>query len=265
MEIFKQLKQNKDLIIAQKKSVMKKADSFNFNVPITQIKDDVIKAINPLENVDLETINVSVVINTTNIMDSHNDVHIPGIWTKSLNEKKALYLLQEHELSFEKIITDNLKAYTKQYSFSELGYPELKGTTEALMFDAVVDSDRNEFMFEQYLKGYVKNHSVGMQYVKLFLCINSNEAIYKEEKDNWNKYISYVANQDKAIESGYFWAVTEAKIVEGSAVPIGSNYATPTISVSATQNIEAEPITSSKEKQKQLFFINQLKQTNEKL
>ena len=35
-----------------------------------------------------------------------------------------------------------------------------------------------------------------------------------------------------ADERGYFWYVLEAKCVEGSAVPIGSNTATPTLSIS---------------------------------
>jgi hypothetical protein len=70
-----------------------------------------------------------------------------------------------------------------------------------------------------------------MQYVQILLCINSEEKYYTEEKTNWDKYYPMVANKDVADERGCFWAVTEAKIIEGSAVVIGSNGATPTISV----------------------------------
>lgn len=248
-ELFKYLKENKSLLITEKKSSLKKADSISYSVPVFNAKGDVIKsAPNVLDGqVDLEEIKVSVVINTTNILDSHGDVHMKGIWTKSLKEQKNLYLLQEHNMDFEHVITDSLTASAKSYTWAELGFPEFKGNTEALIFDANVLSDRNEFMFEQYIKGYVKNHSVGMMYVNLFLCINSDEKYYREEKDNWDKYINEVVNKQDAIDLGYFWAVTEAKVVEGSAVLRGSNYATPTLSVTTTQNIEADTITSSKD------------------
>jgi hypothetical protein len=36
--------------------------------------------------------------------------------------------------------------------------------TEALVFNVEIDKDRNDFMFNQYAKGYVKEHSVGMRY-----------------------------------------------------------------------------------------------------
>jgi hypothetical protein len=57
-----------------------------------------------------------------------------------------------------------------------------------------------------------------------------------EEKENWDKYIGKVANVEQAEEEGYFWAVTEAKIVEGSAVLFGSNRVTPTLSNNKTQD-----------------------------
>jgi hypothetical protein len=70
-----------------------------------------------------------------------------------------------------------------------------------------------------------------MRYVQLFLCVNSEVKYYIEERENWESYIGEVINADEAEESGFFWAVTEAKVIEGSAVPIGSNWATPTQSV----------------------------------
>lgn len=243
-ELFKHLKDNKSLLIAEKKANKKLADAISYAVPISTPNGISIKS-ESFGQVDLETIKAEVVINTTNILDSHGDVHMKGIWSKSLKEKKILYLLQEHEMKFEKVITDELKASVKSYNWSDLGFSEFKGTTEALVFDATINSDRNEYMFEQYFKGRVKQHSVGMQYVNLYLCIDSDEKYYKEEKANWDKYINEVVNKQDAIDLGMFWAVTEAKIIEGSAVLRGSNYATPTLSVTTTQDIEADTVTSS--------------------
>ena len=72
-----------------------------------------------------------------------------------------------------------------------------------------------------------------MQYVKLALAINDED--YETELAVWDKYYDKIANKNVADNTGYFWAVTEAKAIEGSAVPIGSNQATP------THDIKVEP------------------------
>ena len=234
--LFDYIRENKKLLILEKKAITKHADlvsSFIFS----ESKEDVAleKAVIDSEVVNLDSMTASVVINTTNIMDSHSDVHIPGIWNKSLKEQKILYLLKEHKMEFESIISDQVKAIAKTISWKELGY-DLAGNTQALIFNAKVLKARNEYMFNQYAKGYVKNHSVGMRYVQLDLAMNSSAPSDKEEKKIWDKYINQIVNKEVAEEKGYFWAVTEAKIVEGSAVPLGSNYATPTLSIGKESN-----------------------------
>lgn len=77
-----------------------------------------------------------------------------------------------------------------------------------------------------------------MRYVKIFLAINSDSLEHKEEFEVWQKYASQVANIKEAEAQGFFWAVTEAKIIEGSAVVKGSNIATPTLS---TETKDFEP------------------------
>lgn len=229
-ETVKFLVENKDLIIAQKKAVMKKADAvFHFKVNDTVM--DANKAdISQIDLTNTNALNVKAIINTTNIMDSHDDVHIPGLWTKSLQENQNIMHLQEHNLAFKYIISskEDLSAYTKYYNWTDLGY-NYSGQTQALEFDSNVKKSRNEFMFKQYANNYVDNHSVGMRYVKVFLAVNDPE--YPEEFEVWNRYANSVVNLELAIEKGYFYAVTEAKIIEGSAVPIGSNHITPTRSV----------------------------------
>ena len=227
-QLFDYLHKNHDRIIAVKKAEMKRADALFCPVAIGKDEQlEVIKANAPITE-DIEEIKVRVVINTTNLMDSHNDVHIPGIWNKSLKEAKNIMHLQEHEMKFDHIIADgdDLKPYVKTYTWQELGFT-YPGTTQALIFDSTVKEERNDFMFEQYYKGRVKNHSVGMVYVKLLMAINDKD--YTEEYKTWNKYIDQVANREDAEATGYFFPVLEAKVVEGSAVPAGSNWATPTL------------------------------------
>lgn len=219
---LKKLKDNKHILIAEKKATLKYADAVVLEATTQQI--DVVNKENGEVKADLTKLKLKVVINTTNILDSHGDVHIKGLWKKTIKENKNLFLLQEHQMKFDKIISDKITAYTEPYDYNG---KEL----EALIFETEITKERNPFMFEQYQKGFVKNHSVGMRYVKLEMAINSNEKYYTEEKAVWDKYIDQVANKEKAEEQGYFFAVTEAKAIEGSAVVVGSNQVTPTLLV----------------------------------
>ena len=233
---------NKELISSKKKNAIKRGDIIAFS-PISEenINKEVIKAGVDLSTMDMDTLRAKLVINTTNVIDSHMDCHIQGLWTKTLSESKTLYLLQEHEMEFDKIISDSvnddLVATAESISWKKLGYP-YNGETEALIFDVQIKKDVNEYMFNLYKKGRVLNHSVGMRYVKMFLCIDSDEAYYSSEKANWDKYYSQVMNKEVADEKGYFWAVTEAKVIEGSAVVKGSNEYTPVMEIEIEKQAE---------------------------
>ena len=229
---------NKETLTTQKKSAIKYADGIGFPISSTSAveykgritfieKDGIIPK--EVEN-DINQIQVKAIINTTNILDSHGDVHLKGIWNKSIKENKRIMHVQEHKSQeFDKIIAsgDELKASVKDYSWKELGY-DVEGKTQALVFDSTVKESRNPYMFEQYKNGYVNNHSVGMRYVKMDLAVNDKD--YEKEKGLYDKHIDSIANKSDAEDAGYFWVVSEAKVVEGSAVPSGSNPITPTMS-----------------------------------
>lgn len=243
-ELFKALKENKKSLIALKKSIEKRADAFSYSYSTT-IENNVNKEeLN--YNTEIDKLQVKVVINTTNFIDSHNDLHINGIWNKSVsdNANKGFLHLQEHDRDFDKVISDNAIGTIETLTWKSLGFP-YNGKTEALIFDSTIEKKRNEFMFKQYANGWVKNHSVGMRYVKIDLAINSQSEHDKDEKELWDKYYPIVANKEVADERGYFWVVSEAKIIEGSAVVMGSNSATPTLSIE--NKTEAEIITSEQE------------------
>lgn len=243
-ELFKALKENKPSLIALKKSTEKRADAVSYvNSEVSKLNTN--KEENGTQT-EIDKLQVKVVINTTNFIDSHNDLHINGIWNKSVsdNANKGFLHLQEHDRDFDKVISDNAKGYVESVTWKSLGLP-YNGKTEALIFDSVIEKKRNEFMFNQYANGWVKNHSVGMRYVKIDLAVNSESEWDKDEKELWDKYYPVVANKEVADERGYFWVVSEAKVIEGSAVVMGSNSATPTLSVE--NKSEADTITSEQE------------------
>ncbi|UYW02106.1 hypothetical protein K5I29_04185 [Flavobacterium agricola] len=252
---FDWLIKNESMLIDQLKSTNKTSDVFFAVMPVEH-KDNANKAEgdNQETNAVSNKIKVKVIINTTGLLDSHSDVHIPGIWKKYLKEAKKHYLVNQHRFNFEGILSDEVKAYTEEFTWKELGY-DYEGTTEALVYETVldldsvwIDSPENKKLYNLYKSGKVNNHSVGMRYMKLYMCINSTDADYAEKKDNWDKYFPYVANKEDALQNKFFWAVTEAKAIEGSAVLRGSNFATNTISVEEIKNEEAEVITSDTNK-----------------
>lgn len=255
---FSFLQENKSNLIYESKTVMKKADGiFVPTVNITGFKNHSKKFINK-QNENLTSLRKRLIINTTYIMDSHDDVHIDNIWNKSVKENKNAKHIQEHKMSFDKIISDgeDLKVYVQTYKFRDLGY-DADGDTQALVFDSNIKQDRNSFMFDEYLKGRVNNHSVGMFYVDLALAINCDGTEFKEEYDIYSKHISRIANKDYVEEKGYFWAIYEAKFIEGSAVPLGSNFLTPTLE--PKQFTQEEEISAASKARLQAYknlFIN---------
>ena len=248
-DLFAFLIKEKSDLLAQKMNTVKFADG----VGVSLEADTDYNSVNKADHTSNENeIQVKAVINTTGLMDSHKDVHIAGLWKKSLKENKRIMHIQEHQSnSFDKIISsgDDLKASTKTMAWKALGF-NAEGNTQALVFDSTVKASRNKYMFDLYKGGFVDNHSVGMRYVKIAMAINSSDDAYITEKAVWDKYYPEIANNKEADSTGYFWAVTEAKVIEGSAVPMGSNPITPTISIKneplKDTQIEAEQSLQSK-------------------
>jgi hypothetical protein len=234
-ELFKELKDNKSSLVSLKKSETKQADA-SFYIETSQDKKEAITKAELVATEPNSNLLVKAVINTTNLLDSHGDVHIDNIWKKSINDNKFFLHLQEHQRGFDKVISDTSIGSVLNTTFKKLGF-DFEGKTQALVFETEIEKKRNPFMYDQYLNGWVKQHSVGMRYVTLYLCIDSEADWNKEEKEYWDKYYPMVANKDLADEKGYFWAVTEAKIIEGSAVVMGSNYCTPTQTVETKEAV----------------------------
>jgi hypothetical protein len=120
-----------------------------------------------------------------------------------------------------------MTASAEMYDWSFLGF-SYSGKTQALVFKGQIRKEDNPYMFDQYARGKVKQHSVGMQYVEYALAVNSEDKYWRDEKENWDKYKDSVVNLK---DDDHFWIITKARVIEGSAVLRGSNQATPTLSI----------------------------------
>lgn len=231
-ELFKFLIENKKELTTQKRATIKHTDGLGLLYPIKNVEKE-------LHTSAEDKIKVLAIMNTAYIMDSHDDVHIENCWKKTMENTKNVLHLKEHEKNFSSIIASgkDLKVSTQKFQWADLGF-DYEGETEALVFESIIRKERNPYMFEQYKNGYVTSHSVGMSYIKVELAINSDE--FEQEKKIWDNHIDKIINKQQAIERGFFWAVYEAKLYEGSAVPLASNPITPTISVEPISTLQKQ-------------------------
>jgi hypothetical protein len=225
-ERFAYLKANKAELVAFKQSAIKYCDA---QLPTAEEgQEQVIKALSTSTENDTESsIKRTLIGNTYNWMDSHDDVHVDNTFNKSIGERVGkIWHLHDHEQKITAKVGIPEKIYEQEVKWTDLGISK-SGTTTALFMDSNILKDYNSLMFNEYKSGNVDQHSVGMYYVKVELALNDKDSV--EEYKVWNQYINNLGNKKKAEEKGYFWAVKEAKLIEISAVLQGSNELTPTI------------------------------------
>ncbi len=242
-DMFKALKDNKDQILSLKKSAIKHSEGISLTIKTTkhgtETKGD------PIE-VDKDANFIYPVINTTNIMDSHKDVHFPGIWNKSISEQKSkVYYAVNHKLEIGSIIAypKDVEIFTEDFTFRELG-KEVDGTTQALVYKVKVQDYANKDALAIIENKLPAQNSVRMQYIKVQMGVNSTDEAFKEEKAYYDKHIDGIANKEEVEADGYFFGVHEAKISqEGSLVLQGSNSVTPILYASEPHKSTHEPKT----------------------
>jgi hypothetical protein len=232
-ELFKAIVKEYDKIVAVKKATIKSSDGVPMRMLTT--KGEAMKSFDFMKNGKYYP-----VINTTNILDSHSDVHLKNIWTKSVKDQQGkVFYLVNHSIKVGDVVAwpDNVRPFVQELSWEELGY-EYEGTTEALIYEVELDDDSNDTAVKAIKNKRPVQNSVRMQYVKIEMCINSGDKDHKDYKANYDKYFPEIANKEAEVE-GYFWAVSEAKIVkEGSMVLDGSNQATPILENNTSQPSE---------------------------
>ncbi len=88
-ELFEHIVKNEEAIFTQAKMEMKKADGLGFDSILLK-KDVSEKAVSVEDLLAKDVLEAKLAINTTNVIDSHKDLHIPGLWDKSLKENKHI-------------------------------------------------------------------------------------------------------------------------------------------------------------------------------
>ncbi len=240
-ELFDYLVLNKGELFEFKKAELKFADC----VGGTEFENKISKTLNTnnVDDVESGAIKRTIIGNTYNWMDSHDDVHLDGLFAVSIKERGTKILhLHDHEYKLTSKVGKPEKIYEKSVAWTDLGINKT-GNTMALFMDSEIKKSMNENIFLSYLNGEIDQHSVGMQYVKLELAINDKD--YKEEYAVWKAYVDRIGNKQRATDKGFFWAIKEAKLKEISAVLEGSNELTGTV-----QNIQSTKVADNTESDK---------------
>ena len=224
-ELLSYLVANKKDLIEFKRASMKFTDLFGES----HLEAAAIKGLNTSYTDDVASgiIKRTIVGNTYNWMDSHSDVHLDNVFSKSISDRQdRIFHLHDHEQKITAKVGKPTKIYEKSVAWADLGVDK-PGKTMALFMDSDIMKEWNAQVFGQYLAKEINQHSVGMIYVKIDLAVNDPEM--KAEYATWLKVINSIANKEKAVKQGYFWAVSEAKLIEISGVLAGSNELTPTV------------------------------------
>lgn len=239
--LFKALLENEKVIIDSKKAQIYK--SIDKGLQITTDQVGIEKALGSDANKGLKFDNnyYYIVVNSSNILDSHQDMHIDGNWKKTVKEQQGkVYLVFDHTLKRSEIIAmqKDIEMFTAKIPFSMLG-KNYDGETYSLIYKIAKDKIINKEAKEWLELGHKMEASVRMQYVTIEAAFNAKDKDYEKQKKNYDDFYPIIANKEEFEEIDYFWIVKEAKnVYESSLVLFGSNSATGVINQENKEEIE---------------------------
>lgn len=227
-DLFHALKDNETFFIDAKKSSVYKSKEKGQGVLNFKLKNNTTKS-------NFKSGFIYPVINSTGWLDSHDDVHIRGCYTKTVKEQQGrAYYIDSHLKGLTNIITKkkDINMFIDDISWGALG-KSIEGVTESLLFEISEEKVKPDYLDLIKSDPELEN-SFAMQYVKITMAMDSNDSAFKENKDAYDHFIQNIANKDLATKNKMFFAVEELKIMgEGSLCPVigGSNSATGVITV----------------------------------
>ena len=206
-----------------------------------------------LDDSNEEQITVEGVAIVANWIDSHGSIFTRECLEGSLEE--MIIHNTDHVRNFDSLISNQVETSLIDMSLRELGI-ESEGSVPAFVFKSTFTKEDNERMFREYKRGRVKYHSIEFDWQRRaeeIICVSSTYNASQEYKDNWDKYYPLVANKEVADERGWFYVYERAPIVAISAVVLGSNRLTPTLSARGFNDlkIELQEIVQQVEEQKE--------------
>jgi len=243
-EMFSYIKENKELIVKSLKSQVKTKSGhiLGFYNPI----DATVKNI---PNLDEDYI--YPIISNTNWLDNHRDIHLDGSMNKTAKEQQGkVCYTTDHEIKINNIVAypEDVGLMIETLDFNQLT-KDYSGKTECFMFKIPKSELINAPFKRSQEKGKKMQNSIRMIYIKVDIGFNDNDPDFAQEKQYYDEAYEKAVNKDAFKDVNVVTLVRELKIhMEGSAVPFGSNSATPIESKEAV-NDDTSKIEPSKDTQ----------------
>lgn len=233
--LFNFMVKNKAAILGTKKAGIKYSDSL-VSAPSVTVKRKAgsVNKAGTLSIDDMEdgVVHVKVSCNAAWWCDEAMDVLTDKCYDKSIAEKGTLIPhIADHIHLSTNHVGDVTAVYTQKVPLKDLGIDAAGNTTCAIM-ETDVREDYNEQTYKFYKNGKINQHSIGLIYVSIGMCINDKD--YLPEYELWNKYYDKVINKAEVDECGYFFIVPEIKWIENSCVLFACNELTPTLEITDT-------------------------------
>lgn len=240
-ELFKALKSNiKDIIAVKKKTIYTGYDVSDPENSKQVVSSSQVKLKSLLSGASKDFFKDDkyyyIAVNTTGILDSHNDLHVKGIWDKSSKKQSGKnYLVDTHNLTVKDIIAypEDVEIFVADIPFKSIG-KSYEGNTEALIYKVLKTAIVGENIRKALESGKTMQASVKMLYVDMELAMNSDDPDDAAEKSLYDKTVNSIANlKDFDTPPLYYLIHKEAEnIHESSLVPFGSNGATGVVNIS---------------------------------
>lgn len=263
------LKDNMEQILKEKKSTVFKSIEKGAGIGFTDfgnITGSVDKSIiEKATRYGFKTGFIYPVVNSTNWLDSHFDVHSKGCYKKSVKEQQGkVYLIDTHQKGLNNILTkkQDVRMLIKDIDWRLLG-KDIDGEVESLVFEIAEHKVRPDAL--DFIKETPDlENSFAMRYINCQFAIKSNDPAFKEENEIFEEHIGNIANADMAKKYGFFNLVKELAIMnEGSICPVigGSNSATRVLNISEPSNHSDKHNEPSNDTQKEELekFVSLLK------
>ena len=239
--LFAELKANKEDILSLKKAQIQK--SCEKGTAIVSKSLGLSKLGEEIKNFPIDDNYHYIAVNATKILDSHGDLHVDGIWKKTIKDQQGKnYLLTDHKMEMASVVAkkNDVEMMTAEIPFNLIG-KSYEGNTEALIYKIAKDKIIHPVAKNWLESGDDLQASVRMRYIHIKVAFNSTRPEDIEEFKTYNEYVEQIANKDDFESILYFWVVSEAENVkESSLVLSGSNSSTGPIS-----NNKEEPLSNT--------------------
>jgi hypothetical protein len=257
--MFSELKLNKEDILSLKKAQIQKSCEKGTGVVSKSL--GLVKLTEEIKNLPIDDNYHYIAVNATKILDSHGDLHVDGIWKKTIKDQQGKnYLVADHKLELDKVIArkGDIEMMVADIPFGLIG-KSYEGNTQALIYKIPKDKIINQAAKEWLDSGDDIEASVRMRYVSIKMAMNSISPDDAEEFKTYNEYIDQIANKADFERIPYFFVVTEAENVkESSLVLFGSNSSTGVIANNKQEPLEdtldkSEPLKDTPKRRKSII------------